>query len=117
MEIYTVPMKAELSESGNSKLFTFEATISDIAGTSVSDRVDIIAHQADFYPGIRSKSYVGKVGEEQGFELVVVDWESEPVSGELMNVDIVERRWYSVQEQDSSGIRPLDFFCRRNCCG
>jgi len=100
----SVPVKADLSESGISRLFTFEVTISDIAGTSVSDRVNIIAHQAAVYPGIRSKRYVGKVGVEQGFELVVVDWDSKPVISALMDVEIVERRWYSVQEQDSQGF-------------
>ncbi len=95
---------ADLGESGNSRDYIFEATITDLAGTAVSDRVEIIAHKAAFYPGVRSQEYVGVIGEEQAFDLVVVDWDGKPVPGATMNVEIVERRWYSVQEQDTQGF-------------
>jgi uncharacterized protein YfaS (alpha-2-macroglobulin family) len=98
-----VTLPADLSESGSSREFTFEATVTDIAGTAVSDRTTIIAHKAEVYPGIRSIGYVGMVGEEQSFELVVVDWDANPVPSHSVDVEIVERRWYSVQEQDAQG--------------
>jgi uncharacterized protein YfaS (alpha-2-macroglobulin family) len=99
-----VEFTADLSEAGKSQLMTFEATIFDIADTSVSNRTAIIAHQAAVYPGIRPQKYVGEVNEEQIFEIVLLDWDANPLSGLEVDVEIVERRWYSVQEQDAQGF-------------
>ena len=95
---------ADLSETGSSRQLTFEATVTDIAGTSVSNQVVVIAHQAEYYPGVKPSSYVGKAGEEQGFDIVVVDWDGEPVAEVSVDVEFVERRWYSIQEQDEQGF-------------
>jgi uncharacterized protein YfaS (alpha-2-macroglobulin family) len=100
---FDLTLSADLSETGESRQLTFEATVTDIAGTSVSDRTDVTAHQAAVYPGVRPQRYVGKAGEEQTFEFVVVDWDGEPVRGHVVDVTFVERRWYSVQEQDEEG--------------
>ncbi len=98
-----VTLPADLSETRNSRQLTFEATVTDIAGTSVSDRVTVIVHQAAVYPGVRAARYVGLAGEEQSFDIVVVDWDGEPEPGAQVDVEIVERRWYSVQKQDTQG--------------
>ena len=95
---------ADLSEAGNSRSLTFEATVSDIAGTSVSDRVNIIAHKAEVYPGVRPRTYVGIAGTEQFFDIILLDWDSNSLPGKNVDVEIVERRWYSVQEQDPQGF-------------
>ncbi|MGB8982671.1 MAG: alpha-2-macroglobulin family protein, partial [Anaerolineales bacterium] len=60
-------------------------------------------HQSEIYAGVRSLSYIGKQGEEQPFEIVVLDWESNPVPEQAVTVKFVERRWYSVQTQDKQG--------------
>lgn len=99
-----LPLIADLVETTQSQLLTFEATVTDLAGTSVSDRIEIVAHQAAYYAGVRPQKYVGNAGEEQGFDLVVLDWDSHPVPGAEMDIEIVERRWYSVQEQDPQGF-------------
>ncbi len=95
---------ADLVDSDRSQVLTFEATVSDLAGSSVSDRTEIVAHQAAYYVGVRSQHYVGVAGEEQGFDLVLLDWNGEPVPGGKINAEIVERHWYSVQEQDPQGF-------------
>jgi uncharacterized protein YfaS (alpha-2-macroglobulin family) len=97
-------LSADISEAGNSRTLTFESTISDLAGTSISDRVNIIAHKAEVYPGVRPRSYVGNEGREQIFDIILLDWDENPLPGGVVNVEIVERRWYSVQEQDPQGF-------------
>ena len=101
---FRIALNADLSEASGSRKFVFEATVTDLAGTSVSDRTEVIAHQAEVYPGVRPQRYVGMVGEEQAFDLVVVDWDQKPVAGAKVDVEIVERRWYSVQKQDADGF-------------
>jgi len=81
----------------------FAANVTDVAGNLVSGSASVTVHQSEVYAGIKSKRYIGKQGEEQLFEVVVLDWESNPVPGQSVTVQFLERRWFSVQEQDSQG--------------
>jgi uncharacterized protein YfaS (alpha-2-macroglobulin family) len=96
-------LPADLSEYKASRQFTFEATITDLSQNAVSGRANITVHRSALYPGVRPSAYVGTAGREQSFDLVVLDWDSNPVSDQEVTVEIVERRWHSVQEQDASG--------------
>ncbi|MFZ6028851.1 MAG: Ig-like domain-containing protein [Chloroflexota bacterium] len=100
---FAISLPASLSDSGRSRRLTFEATVSDLSENYVSGRATVIAHQSRVYAGIRSASYIGRVGNEQAFEIAALDWDGKPVSGQLLDVAIVERRWHSVQKQDASG--------------
>jgi uncharacterized protein YfaS (alpha-2-macroglobulin family) len=100
--VLTLP--ADLSEFKTSRQFTFEATITDLSQNAVSGRANVTVHNSTLYPGVQPTAYVGMAGREQSFELVVLDWDSEPVTNQTVKVDIVERRWHSVQEQDASGV-------------
>ncbi len=98
-----VPQTASLGEDKTSRQVSFKANVTDVAGNVVSGGTSFIVHQSLIYGGIRSEQYVGEAGEEQSFEIAVVDWDSNPVPNQPARVDIVERRWYSVQEQDDKG--------------
>jgi len=94
---------ADLGTYKSSRTLTFEATISDISKNSVSGRTSVIAHLSQVYPGVKPQTYVGTEGDEQAFDLIALDWSGKPLPGQKVNVEIVERRWYSIQEQDASG--------------
>ncbi len=100
---YETTLPVDLGTAGVSQELTFEASITDLAQNFVSGRTTIIAHKAQVYPGIRSIGYIGEAGEPQTFELVVLDWDGNPLPGQKVSVEFVERRWYSVQEQDAEG--------------
>ena len=100
---FSLSLPADLSDSKTSRQLTFEATITDLAQTAVSGRASVVAHLSSVYPGIKPQAYIGREGEEQTFDLVALDWDGNPLAGQTLTVDIVERRWYSVQEQDASG--------------
>jgi hypothetical protein len=99
----TLSLPVDLSESKTSRRLTFEATVTDLSGTAVSGRATVIAHRSAVYAGVRSLQYVGVAGKPQTFELAAVDWDGQPVAGQSLQVEIVERRWNSVQEQDPTG--------------
>ncbi len=98
---FTIP--AELAADSGSKTFTIEATVTDIASNQVSGRTNVTVHASRVYPGIRADRYVGTAGEEMAFELAAVDWDAAPVANQSASVEIVERRWYSVQEENEAG--------------
>jgi uncharacterized protein YfaS (alpha-2-macroglobulin family) len=101
--LFTLALPASLTENGTSRRLTFEATVSDLSENYVSERITIVAHQSQVYAGIRSASYIGRAGKDQAFEIAVLDWDGKPVAGQNVDVEIVERRWNSVQKQDASG--------------
>jgi uncharacterized protein YfaS (alpha-2-macroglobulin family) len=98
-----VTLPADLGSTKQSQQFTFEAVVTDFAGTVVAGRDSLVVHTSAVYPGVRSKAYVGEIGKEQNFEIVALDWNSRPIPDQVVNVEVVERRWYSVQEQDANG--------------
>lgn len=100
---FSLSLPAELADNQRAYQLVFEATVTDLAQTAVSGRATIVAHRSQAYPGIRSQSYVGMEGKEQAFEIVALDWNGARLPGQKLSVEIVERRWYSVQEQDASG--------------
>jgi len=100
---FTISLPAKLGENKRASHLTFEATVTDLAQTVVSGRASVTVHPSQAYPGIRPASYVGMEGKEQAFEIVALDWEGVRQAGQALSVEIVERRWYSVQEQDASG--------------
>ncbi|NWG05602.1 MAG: Ig-like domain-containing protein [Chloroflexi bacterium] len=92
-----------LDKNKLSQNISFSANVTDISGNIVSGGTSVTVHQSEFYAGIRSVSYVGKQGEEQPFEVVVLDWNSVPVADQPVSVKFMERRWFSVQTQDKQG--------------
>ena len=99
--ILTLP--ANLSDAKTSQQLTLEANVTDLAGNEVSGRVNVTAHAGDYYPGIKADRYVGLIGESESFSVVAVDWNSQPYAGGSVDVNIVERHWYSVQQEDAQG--------------
>lgn len=94
---------AEKGEGGGSRNFKIEATVTDLAGNQVSGRVPVIVHGSLIYPGIKPEYSVGQAEKLTGFDVIAVDWDGEPVSDQPVSVAVVERRWYSVQEEDDRG--------------
>src|SRR5258706_1810096 len=91
------------NENKASQQVTFSANMTDVSGNVVSGGTSVIVHQSEVYAGVRSVSYVGQQGKETPFEVVVLDWDSNPIANQKVSVKFVERRWYSAQTQDKQG--------------
>ena len=86
-----------------SQIVSFSANVTDVGGNLVGGGTSVVVHASEVYAGIRSEKYISKVGEKQNFEVVALDWDSNPIPGQVMSVKFIERKWYSVQEQDNQG--------------
>jgi len=100
---FSVNLPASLSDTGLGRTLTFEASVTDLSANTVSGRASVVVHRSSVYPGVRALSYVGSAGKEASYQVIVLDWESNPLPGYAAEVSIVERRWHSVQVQDPSG--------------
>lgn len=94
---------ASLGKSKVSQVLSFSANVTDVAGSLVGGSTSVVVHQTKVYAGIRSVNYIGKQGEEQAFDLVTLEWDGNPVPGQAVTVDFVQRQWYSVQQQNEQG--------------
>jgi uncharacterized protein YfaS (alpha-2-macroglobulin family) len=94
---------ASLGNNSTSRQVQFYANVTDSSGNIVGTHTSLVVHQSSMYAGIRSGEYIGEANQEQTFHLVVLDWNSQPVANQKVSVDIVNRQWYSVQEQDAQG--------------
>lgn len=99
----TIEIPAALEDNTQSQTFTIEAAISDESQQIVAGRVDVTVHKGLVYIGARPENYVSTAGEEAAINLIAVDWESTGIANQTIDVEIVERRWSSVQEQDEAG--------------
>jgi uncharacterized protein YfaS (alpha-2-macroglobulin family) len=97
-----VPVK--VVDSKASQVLTFETTVTGLSGNPVSERIKVNAHTSELITGIRALQYVAQAGKEQTFEVVVLDWNGQPVANQLVNVVINERKWYSVQKEDAQKV-------------
>ena len=101
--LLTFEIPGEFEDATQSQNFTIEASVTDETDQAVSARTSVIVHQGEVYIGVRAQQYISSANEEVGFDLIAVDWDSEPVTEQDIQVEAVERRWSSVQEQDEFG--------------
>jgi alpha-2-macroglobulin len=98
-----IEIPAELEDATQSQVFTIEAVVTDESDQAVAGRVDVIVHKGLVYVGVRPQNYVNRMGQEAKIDLIAVDWESNPIANQAVEIEVVERRWSSVQEEDEFG--------------
>jgi len=102
---FAIELPAELGEQVTSGTLTVEAVVTDIEEQQVANRTEVVVHAGDYYVGLQPERYVGKAGEKQTVNVITVDWDGEPVPEQTLAVEVVERRWSSVREEDEFGRR------------
>lgn len=100
---FAIQFPADLSKDLVSQYFTLEATITDATNQEVSATVETVVHKGERYVGLRPDSYVSKVGESAGVDLLVVDTEKRPMPGVPVSVSFYSRKWLSVKERQPDG--------------
>lgn len=94
----------ELPESVPGQQVNFSANITDVGGNLVGSNTSTIVLASAVHAGIRPENYVGKVGEPQTINLVVLDLDGKPLAGQEVNVEFEEQQWFSVERKDEYGI-------------
>lgn len=105
----TLEIPANLEDTSASQIFMIEVTVTDESNQPVSARTSVIVHKGDVYVGVRMDEYVGVAGEASSASLIVVDVDGNPVPDYTIDIEVIERRWNSVQEQDELGRTTWDY--------
>jgi hypothetical protein len=98
-----IEVPADLRDATQSQTFTLEAVVSDESGQAVAGRTQIIIHKGQLYVGLLPQEYVTTAGDETAIDLIAVDWDGVLIANQQIEIDVVERRWSSVVEEDSFG--------------
>ncbi len=94
-------VKADLSDTGVSQIYTVEANVTDPAGgQQVAGRTQVIVHQGQYYVGVRPEVYVGEAGKPVGVQIVTVDWNSDAFPNQRVHVVYNDHQWNCAQEKD-----------------
>lgn len=100
---FLIELEADLGEKVRSQTYTIEATVTDESDQLVAGRAQVVVHQGLVYVGLQPEEYVGRAGDENRVNVLAVDWDSQPIAGQEVEYRVVERRWFSVQEEDDFG--------------
>ena len=90
----------DLQGEKRSQQWRVEASIRDEADQTIYGSSILTVHQGLFYVGLRAENAVSRAGEDSRIRIIAVDWNSQPMAEQLIDVQVIERRWTSVQEQD-----------------
>jgi alpha-2-macroglobulin len=98
--IASIDVVGDLQDSKQSQTFRIEAGLQDEASQKIFSSTSFVVHKGLIYVGARAENYVSTANEESTFNIIAVDWDSNPVPNQTVDVEVVERRWSSIQEQD-----------------
>lgn len=99
----SIPLPTLLPDDGRSARLTVEANFSDESGQTISARVPVVVHVAEAYVGVRPERYVYGAGEDVTLNLIAVDWQSNPLPQQTIDIRISRVEWRSVQELGPDG--------------
>jgi len=76
-----------------------EATAIDESGVPVSARAELLVNPAEFYIGVKPDAWSGRVANESGFDIQVVDWEGESAGEQHLTADYSKVVWERIDPQ------------------
>ncbi len=100
---FTFEVEADIAEKIASQRYTFDVVITDINNQEVAGQASAVVHKGLFYIGLRPEQYVGRADQENEVNVIVVDWDSQPVANQEVQLVFNEHNWYSVQKQYEDG--------------
>jgi alpha-2-macroglobulin len=96
----SLEVTGDLSKNGNSRVYTIEATVTDVDGRQVSGRTEVVVHQGQYYIGVRPEEYVAQAGQPATVDLLTVDWTSNPMPNQKLHVVYNDHQWNCALETD-----------------
>ncbi len=73
--------------------YSLEVTLTDESGLPVSARSNALVNPDAFYIGIRPDAWVGRAGEQAGFDIQVVDWQQNPTEASSLRAEFQKVVW------------------------
>ncbi|MSP11336.1 MAG: hypothetical protein EXR62_00120 [Chloroflexi bacterium] len=101
---FQVQIPADVSDVSLSKNFVIDVELTDPNSQVVAGRNTVVVHKADLYLGLQPVLYVATVGKAAAVRLVSVNSQGITAPNQTVDVQVLQRQWFSVQERNSDGI-------------
>lgn len=98
---YTFEVTADIADRLSTQLYTFDVVVSDLNNQEVAGQARVLINKGAFLVGLRPEQFVGRAGQANPVNILVVDWASQPVANQAVDLLFVEYNRYSVQRQDA----------------
>jgi uncharacterized protein YfaS (alpha-2-macroglobulin family) len=80
-----------------------EGEVTDESGQYIAGRTSVLAHPANVYVGLRTDRYFGRENEPVNVDLIAVTPHSAPLSGQKIELKVVEIRWERIPVEGQYG--------------
>ncbi|RCK72373.1 MAG: hypothetical protein ANABAC_2040 [Anaerolineae bacterium] len=87
--------------------YILEVTAMDESGLPVSSRTSVFVHPAPFMIGIKPDSWFGRVNTPIEAEVLVADWQGQPLGGKSLRAEFATLRWLRDETQSDLFGNPL----------
>jgi hypothetical protein len=101
---FTMAIPADLTGYLTSQTFTFDVAVTGLNNQEVAAQARAVVHKGEVYVGVRPLSNVGRIGEANQVEALVVDWASKPVAKQPVDIAVTRQDWYSTQQLDPAAV-------------
>jgi len=105
---YTLETPIDISDVLVSQRVMFDITLYDDVRSS-TENVAVIVHKGEYYVGVQPENYIGEAGTEQTINLIVVDWQGNPVPRTTIEVEFFEQEWTTTLVEEPFGIRYFNY--------
>ncbi len=100
---FTFEVEAGIADKISSQRFTIDVVVTDLNNQEVASQAEAVVHKGLFYVGLQPEQYVGVAGQNAPVNVLVVDWDSQAVARQEVELVFAEHNWYSVQRQYEDG--------------
>jgi hypothetical protein len=97
---YTFQVTADIANRLSTQLYTFDIVVTDLNNQEVAGQVRALVNKGAFLVGLQPEQFVGQAGQENRMQVLVVDWASQPVANQPVQVVFAEFNRYSAQRLD-----------------
>ena len=98
---------SNLDVGEGTRSLTLEVTAEDESGLPVSASASATIHPADIYIGVSPDSWIGRVGQEMGFDIKTVDWTESSVPEMSLRASFQRVTWEENDEGEDTPVYTL----------
>ncbi|MBN2306887.1 Ig-like domain-containing protein [Candidatus Peregrinibacteria bacterium] len=98
-----ISFPVDLSDKGTSQTVTLYADVTDPNNQVVSNSNTVPVHKAGIYVGVRMEDYAVSPGEKAKVNVVTVEPDGTPKSGEKVTLSLYSREWNTIKKKNVDG--------------
>ncbi|MDM8518405.1 Ig-like domain-containing protein [Anaerolineales bacterium HSG6] len=97
---FNFELTADINGNLSTQLYTIDVAVTDINNQEVAAQARVLVHKSRFLMGLKPERLVGRINEPNPVNVLLVDWFSQPVANQEVQVVVAGFERYSAQHLD-----------------